>query len=512
MNNGSPEHTIPEKLVRAGLRANITAAAFGIVAPALIQGLPLIMLLEALGASGVLIGMIAMLNQAAMLVQIPAALLAERLAERKRFWVATVFVSRALWIVPVLLLGMHAAAGVVITSSLVVVGLSAILVQSSSASWWSWMADLLPDHLRSRFWSIRQGICTAVMIATFGLAGWLLDLFPKDDYTGFILLLSAGIVAGCLEPLIHLRVPEPPAHPAPSGIPLTTRLRQPLCDPNFRAFTLIMCIWFFGLGLIGPFTMVYLKQVFQALYTHLSLIQMAGLVGSMVTCFYASKLINQTGLRTFGILMLLLSPLFHAVWFFLSATPVPLPALLGGESVPFYVILLILNSLAAGSVYAAFGIYQLNMLTSIVPREGRTLAMAIHWFMIGCASACAPLLTGLIKDWMELHPSGLMFPNQQEFSYLHAMLLLHALLIWGVAIPLTKKLKGVETDLSLTGALTHIFITNPLRMARDVYGFNGAVIASAGRASAKAAWTLGVARDKLQNLSTGLGRKNNTPE
>ena len=64
------------------------------------------------------------------------------------------------------------------------------------------------------------------------------------------------------------------------------------------------------------------------------------------------------------------------------------------------------------------------------------------------------------------------------FSYLHLLLILHASLIWFVALPLAKKLKSVETDMTVVKALSHIFIANPLRMARDIYGFNGVIISS----------------------------------
>ena len=488
----SPELT--ERQACAGLRINILAAGFGIVWFVIVQGLPLIMLMEALGATGVMIGMIAMLNQAAMLIQIPASLLADRLTHRKTFWFRTVLTARAIWIIPaLLLLNGRIGSRTAVVCTLMTVGLSALLIQSSASSWWSWMADLIPDNQRSRFWNIRQGVCTSTMIVILGLSGWFLDLFPKNSFTGFGIILLVAAITGMLESVIHLRVPEPSACPSPAGTPLMERIIRPLRDRNFRYFTLIMCVWFFGLGFIGPFTMVYLKQNFQALYSQLSVIQMAGLTGSVVTSFYAGKLIQRAGIRTFGIVMMLLSPLFHAVWFFLDGSSITLSApLIGAFTLLRFVLLIACNSLAAGSVYAAVGIYQLNMLTSIVPREGRTTAMAVHWFLIGIVSSAAPLIAGRIKDLMELHPAPVSLYNGTAFSFLHLLLILHALLIWLVALPMTRKLKSVETDMTVVRALSHIFITNPLRMARDVYGFNGVILSS-----------IGIAKDAVQGLFRG---------
>ena len=481
MNRNDPAHDFTEQQIRTGLRTNIFAAGFGIIWFVIVQGLPLIMLLEALGATGVMIGMISTLNQAAMLIQIPASLLADKLIHRKRFWFITVLLARLIWLLPAIMIllwkGSHHT---VIVSTLVVTVCSAVLIQSSASSWWSWMADLIPDHLRSRFWNVRQGVCTASMLLTLGLAGWFLDLFQKGIFTGFAVLLLLGTVCGVLESIIHLRVPEPAASPAPEGISLVERIVRPLRDRNFRYFTLIMCIWFFGLGLIGPFTMVYLKQDFQALYRHLSVIQMAGMIGSIGTSFYAGRLIQRAGIRTFGIVMLLLAPFFHAVWFFIdhSSLTLTLPVI-GAFTFPRFVFLMATNALISGSVFAAVGIYQLNMLTSIVPRDGRTIAMAMHWFLVGTVSAAAPLLAGRIKDLLELHPVHLPLYHGTAFSYMHLLLILHAALIWLLALPMAKKLTSVSTDMPVVKALSHIFITNPLRIARDMYGFNEVIISSA---------------------------------
>jgi MFS family permease len=505
-------HEFTEPQIRTGLRINIFAAGFGIIWFVIVQGLPLIMMMEALGASGVLIGMISMLNQAAMLIQIPASLLADKLIHRKRFWFITVLLARLLWLLPaVMILFLKGSQHVIIVSTLTIVGCSAILIQSSASSWWSWMADLIPDHLRSRFWNIRQGVCTTVMLLTLGLAGWFLDLFPKGNFTGFGILLLLGTVFGVLESIIHLRVPEPAATPAPAGISLMERLIRPLRDRNFRYFTLIMCVWFFGLGLIGPFTMVYLKQSFGALYSHLSIIQMAGLLGSIATSFYAGKLIQRAGIRTFGIVMLLLSPLFSAIWFFLDQSTVNLTVpFLGAFAVPRFVFLIVCSSLLAGSVYSAVGMYQLNMLTSIVPRDGRTIAMAMHWFLIGTVSATAPLIAGKIKDLLELHPVHWALYHGTAFAYMHLLLILHTALIWLIALPMAKKLKSVETDMSVVKALSHIFITNPLRMARDVYGFNGAIVSSVEKTKDLFVQSAGRAKGAVKKLLRN-DKKSDTP-
>ena len=55
------------------------------------MGIPLSMFLEALGATGVQIGLAVTVQQVAMIVQIPSALIAGRLKTRKRIWAILFF-------------------------------------------------------------------------------------------------------------------------------------------------------------------------------------------------------------------------------------------------------------------------------------------------------------------------------------------------------------------------------------------------------------------------------------
>ena len=78
-----------------------------------------------------------------------------------------------------------------------------------------------------------------------------------------------------------------------------------------------------------------------------------------------------------------------------------------------------------------------------------------------------------------------------------------------MALPLTRKLTAIETDMTVVKTLSHIFITNPMRMARDVYGFNGAIIASVGKAKnvvTLSAELIKQSADKAKNAIQGLRR------
>ncbi|MFA5688952.1 MAG: MFS transporter [Kiritimatiellales bacterium] len=472
-----PAHGLSDAQIRKGLRINIFAAGIGIFWFATINGLPLIMILEALGATGVMIGMISMLNQAAMLIQIPAALIADRLTYRKPFWMSTSGLARLIWIIPALLLFLPLSKLTIAGVALITVGISALLTQSSSPCWWSWMADMIPDERRNRFWSLRQGTCMTGMLITFALCGWFFDLFPAGAQTGFGIFLFAAAIFGTVEILLYYNVAEPAVRKVPKGIPIRHRILAPLKNRNFRNFTLLLAVWLFGVGLVGPFAMVYLRQEFDTPYTGLAVIQISIQLGSVIAAFGSVALIRRFGIRNFGILTTALAPLTSIAWFFISTAP-------AAYGLPQYLILITLNSLFNGSVFASLGVYQVNMLTAIVPRNGRTTAMAMHWSIAGIFSALAPIIAGAIKDGLAGCKIALTLSGDVNCSFYHVLLILHAGLIWSIALPLARSIDR-DTDVRLGKTLTHIFIINPLRMTRDFYGFNGAVLSAIGSKTRK---------------------------
>jgi MFS family permease len=144
---------LTDRAVRRGMRFNIAAGALGNMWVAAALGVPLTMFMDLLGASGVLIGLTVTVQQVAMLLQVPSSLLAERLARRKPFWAALNLTQRLLWFIPAILpLFLAGNARTMSIITVCIVALSAVLSNGAAAAWWSWMADLIPERVRGRFW------------------------------------------------------------------------------------------------------------------------------------------------------------------------------------------------------------------------------------------------------------------------------------------------------------------------------------------------------------------------
>ena len=509
--------SISEKEVRISLRNSTLAGAVGVFFFMIVQAGPLPLMLEKLGAGGIAIGLTATLFQLGLLIQIPSAFFTERLASRKLFWAATTITARAALAIPgAYLLLFPDQQSSIVWLTLATLGVFSFLAQMGAPVWFSWMADLVPDSMRAGFWAKRQGIVMTASVASVALTGWFLDLFPENTLAGFGWLLIFASIMGVLDIVIHWHVVEPDPTPVNRSLSMGKRIFQPLENRDFLYFTLSMCVWFFGLGFFGPFLNVYLKSAFGVTYTHLSAIQLAGMLSSVIASFIGGRLISRIGLRTYGLAMVMAVPVFASVWFFLDGNATGVLPLLG--TVPQPVMLLCISSLIGGGIYAGVGMLQLNLLSTLAPKEGRTMAMAVHWSLIGILSAAGPIAGGWVKDYFTAHPIDFHLYAGTPFSYFHVMVAIQSLLVWFAMLPLLFKIKKQDGEWPLDKAVVDIFVFTPLRSVRNAYNFNLAAssvavntvkgtASAAGKIAAKAALdTGGIAIRAVKETVVAAGR------
>lgn len=471
--DGTP---ITDREVRRALRLNIMAGALGNVWVAVALGMPFVMFMQALNASGVVMGLATTVQQLAMVVQIPAALLADRIRSRKMLWAWAVIPHRLLWFVPALLPWLLPNQPELVAMVFVgVVAVSAILAQAGTACWFSWMTDLVPPEEAGRFWARRQSLVMVTFLVATWAAGVVLDIFPDPrqpggSYLGFGIVFGVGALLGTLDILVHLGVPEPKSHPSRHELSIGQRILAPLRVKDFRYLSLALGVWTFGVGMVGSFGVVYLRRDFDITYTQLSATTIAASFGVILAGLQAGYIMDRLGARAYSIVLLLITPLLGAVWFCLRNEPLAfrLPWI-GDFTLPQPVVLLCLINVPAGALYSSLGLCQLRLLGVVAPREGRTMAMAVHWTIIGLTGALGPLLGGVILDWFAARPVEFTFPTGTRFSFFHVLTLIQAMLAWLICIPLVLRLAVRKGDIPVGEALPRLWLGNPMRAVRHVY-------------------------------------------
>lgn len=484
--------------LRFGMRVNIVAGAMGTMWSALAQGTALTMLMECLKASGPAIGLLTTAQYMSMPMQIPAALFAERLPTRKTTWGIVAFIHRFIWFIPAILpfflLGHRGAMAWVILG---VVALSALLTQICVPMWYCWMADLIPGSMRGRFWGVRQGFCMGAYLVAMAATGYLLDAYPdprspNGTFLGFSIVFGLAAFVGCADIIVHLWVPEPRPRPCPPRRSILDRIVEPMRNADFRWLTFAFGVWNFAIGLVGSFGIIYLAREYDRAdflvnYRGLAAISISASVGMIAASFLWSRIMDRIGARSLAAILMVLAPASGAVWFFMRRASVSLSLpFVGSFSLPQPILLLILVNPVAGGLYSGVSLCQINLCTALAPKDGRTMAMAVHWTLIGLMAGLGPLVGGFVLDEIGLHPIEWTLPTGTHFAFIHVLAVGLMLIAWFVAVPLLLRIQARAGDLPVV-----VFASNPLRAVSIIQNMIIMDTATTARERARAVRELG---------------------
>ena len=255
---------LPPAQVPYALRAFWTDGFFSAAQDAFILAyLPL--LASALGASATQIGLLAASQSlGSMLALYPGAFAARHVDSRR--WLVVVYAG----VVGRMLL-LLAALTVAVTSGqtalylvIVIFTARAFLGSFVLPAWTSLAADIIPAHMRARYFASRNFAISAATLALTPLGGILLDMWGFPG--GFVTALSVSFGFGILSTIAYARIPEPPRRPADAPARTTPHVSplQILQDSRFRAFLIATFIVQFSANMAGPFFNVYLKDGLRA--------------------------------------------------------------------------------------------------------------------------------------------------------------------------------------------------------------------------------------------------------
>lgn len=234
-------------------------------------GAPLTLFAKGLGATPFQYGLLAALPFIASLVSMPASLLIERTGRRKGIFLHSLYTQRVMWFLiataPVLMLAWYGMAAAPRAMGLVLVLMFLMHAAGAfgSPAWVSWMADVVPDRLRGKYFSRRRqwGILSAIPAAL--VVGCVLDRGgPGAADPLFVLKLCAGIfIVAALFGVVDIHVfqylPETPHEPH-KGAELLRSLAEPLRNGRFLSFAGFVGTLTFAVSFMGQFVTLYLVE------------------------------------------------------------------------------------------------------------------------------------------------------------------------------------------------------------------------------------------------------------
>jgi MFS family permease len=382
-------HVSPEECAR-GLRLLVVEAAFSGGATALTTGVILTAFALHLGASNIMVGILASAPFLAQLLQLPAILLVERLRQRKRIAILTSIVGR-------LMLAVMAATafftGTVpllafLAAQVVLCGLGAI----GTCAWNAWLRDLAPENQLGQVFARRTVWLTAINLALGLIAALALDVTAEGSSARSV-MFAGMFTAGCITGLISARVvagiPEP-LMPSPIGrVRLDELLRQPLEDRNFRRLLVFVGSWQFAVNLATPFFTVFIVR------------QLGLNISFVMVLSVASQIANILALRCWGVL----SDRFANKSVLAVCAPVYVLAIVGMIGASQFAdrdmmkIWLIVLHLLMGAAVAGVTLTSTNIALKLSPRGSATAYIAASATVTALAAGLAPILGGSLADF-----------------------------------------------------------------------------------------------------------------
>jgi MFS family permease len=386
------DETLSEDQVRSALKNiikdGVASQAMGI----LTGGAFLVAFAVKLGASNLVIGLLAAIGPLAQLLQLPSIFIVEKIRNRRLITVVTAALSRICWLV-IALSPFIFPAKIAITVLLILLAAVSAFGAVSGCSWNSWMRDLIPENIMGSFFSKRMRIATGVGIALSIIAALYLDFWKKQfasqELAGYSILFFIGFAFGILGVYFLAKTPEIRMPPVQEGANIFKLLSLPFKDENFRKLIAFMCSWNFAVNLASPFFMVYmLKRL------GLSMSFIIGLsIVSQVMNFAFLKIWGRFTDRFSNKSVLAISgPLFIISILAWTFTTMPEKYFL---TIPLLIIIHIVMGLSSAGVSLASG----NISLKLAPKGQATAYLATNTIMNSIAAGIAPILGGKFADF-----------------------------------------------------------------------------------------------------------------
>ena len=390
---------ISKAAIRHSLRASTLDGVFATVFSGVTGGVLLTNFLLQLGATSVEIGLLASIPMFVNLLQPLGAYISERTTSRHWYGLCVFGVSRLLWVILLVLLAQfgdsQAGHHYLVMGTVVIVFVTHILGALGSASWFSWMAVLVPRRLRGRFFGTRNSAANLVNLMGVPLLGLGISTWQGGPIQGYGIALGLGIVAGLISLVFQFSMADVnPQAPLPGSKPSINQEAVEAVkwyrDTNFLTFIVYFSLWMFAVNLSAPFFNLYLLD---NLHLDVSLVTLYGSLtagANLLMMVLWGKLADRIGNRpillTFGILAALL-PLF---WLGV-----------GGQATDLWLWLPLIHILTGG-IWAALDLCANNIQMSVAPAKSQAIYFAIASAVAGVTGALGTATGGFLAQLTSL--------------------------------------------------------------------------------------------------------------
>lgn len=382
--------------VRRALRLSIWDGIFANLYANLTGGVFLVGYALALKASEVQIGLLAAFPLLANVVQPLSTYLIERIGRRRSLALCGGAFARLLWLVIIVASVYLASRRRLLYISMWVAALSQVGTAVNNLAWMSWMADLVHEELRGRYFGLRNAaLGVAALLASLG-GGYFLDVWkaahPRGEMDALRLLFFAGVVCGVIGLFIQARVYEPPLHEGDESQSFPQRLFLPFRDANFRRFLIFSLAWNFAVYFTAPFFAVYMLKSLKLSYTAVATYAVLSSAADLASAQLWGRLSDRETNKPILLLTSFFAALIPYGWLFTTS-----------ES---HLLLGFLH-LEGGLFWAGIRLCTGNLVLKLAPASSRSIYFSTFNAVAGLMAVIAPILGGFALKFLPSLLKGL---------------------------------------------------------------------------------------------------------
>ncbi|MEG4589518.1 MFS transporter [Microcoleus sp. MOSTC5] len=381
----NPHLKIPKRDIRKSLKALTTEGAFATVFYSIIGGALLSNFLLDLGASTVEIGLLASIPQLTNLLQPLGAYLGDRIKSRHWYSLLIFGSSRLPWLLIVPGIWLVGSSRIqprqLLLLTLAIICLSNFMEALGRASFLSWMAVLVPDRLRGRYFGFRNSVVTLTNLIGVPLLGLAVSKWPGGSLSGFGIVLVVGVVFAILSLVFQFLITD--VNPQLVHAADSDDHRSPWAkvfsffqDANFLRFLFYSGLWSFAVNVSAPFFNLYLLGDLKLDVSVVTLYNSLGAGANLLMLMFWGRLADRIGNRPLMITVGILVALTPLLWLESGTSPIFLWA--------WFPLLHILG----GATWAAIDLCSGNLMMSVTPLRNQSIYFAV--------AAAVPGITGAI--------------------------------------------------------------------------------------------------------------------
>ncbi len=362
-----------------------------------------------LGANDFEIGLLGAIPFLAQVVQLASAYLVYLTGKRKDITVRSLMIARQAWwiLLPLPFIRGDWRLGLLLG----VVIVSNIATMMGTAAWMSWLADLVPDRIRGRFFGFRSGIIAIATITSTLVGGVILDYFKGRNLEGhgFTIIIGIGCIFGLIGIMQMKRLPDKPLPQKKTTFGWAFIL-EPLRDKTYQMLIRVFFVWNFACGISAAFFAAHMLTNLKMSFTQISLYASISSIAAVLLNKPWGIMVDRFGSKPIIVFCAMGISMVPLLWWF------PRPG---------HLWILLFEAIYSGALWTGFNLAAFNIPIANSPRERRTSYLAVFSVITGLGFFIASVLGGaLAQNWRNIHWS---FGPQTVVNY-HLLFTISSLL------------------------------------------------------------------------------------